>query len=166
MTLYFVESYGDEYPTLHGVYTSRDLAELAKERFGAEEIREEQADVMPELPTDQYAYRVTWDGTNLPFVERHPDPWAVWRQPRAWHTDGVTTWIGFAKGGSEAAEKAKAATPLLIQQEQEMSLWRDASNKALQHAFTTTITRADMWSDRITEITDFKFNYNTVINHE
>jgi hypothetical protein len=166
MKLYIVESYGDESTTTHGIYTTRALAEEAKRRWAADDIREEETDDLPQLPSGEKAYRVIVDGDKVPMVELHEDPWVVWRHPGGGvREDGRIVWTGFAAGWSEAAEKAKAAAPRYIEQEKEMAMWRDASNKAIRNAFTQTVGWQEMLHDGIKPV-DFKFNHRVQVNDE
>lgn len=60
-TLYAVVTYAgyDEGTTIHGIYTTRELAEEAQRRYGADLIEEQQADVLPDLPEGKYAWAVS-----------------------------------------------------------------------------------------------------------
>lgn len=49
----------DEDATIHGIYTTRDMAEEAMKRYGADRIEEQQADVLPDIPDGKYAWAVS-----------------------------------------------------------------------------------------------------------
>lgn len=120
-TLYAVLTGGDHDndATLHGIYTSREMAEEAMRRYGADRIEEQQADVLPDLHDDGYAWAVSvMYGVVTPRYES-----IDFANPARSRFDGKTGVIYcFAKNATEAAQLAMKELPRL-QNEHEQRIY-------------------------------------------
>lgn len=130
--------------TIHGVYTSPELAQEAMRRYGADRIEEQRADVLPELQDGLYAWQVSlWNGAWTP---KYSD--VVKTDPKnSWCDEGRGTVYCFARSATEAAEIAIAEAPRLRQESKRREIRQQAEH--LDKAVTFFVTRQQIINDGI-----------------
>lgn len=116
----------DEGTTIHGIYTTPELAAEAMRRYGADRIEEQQADVLPELPHGLYAWQVQlWQGVWKPTTVNVESV----DTSRSWCDEDSGTIYVRAKNPTDAMEVAMAEVPRLREEARKQAIRQAAKRQ-------------------------------------